>query len=204
MARKEFEEQHLRQLLGDDNLTTIYTLARKYALMGVKLFFNNYGCETSGTKMAKFFSVVKDLYAKGLIDGMGFQMHLTTSYGENCQIGGLAAIFAAYSKLGLSIHITEMDVGCPDPELQAVWNAKVANISKDNPMSEAFMVWGVMDRDSYRPQATPLLFYIHLSMKPAYEACARPIMGPAMPLYYRTGHCHHLCHHEHGLPSCYQ
>ncbi|KAH9121635.1 hypothetical protein AeMF1_006735, partial [Aphanomyces euteiches] len=48
-----------------------------YAPAGVKLFYNDYGCDTPGAKANQCFELVKGLKDKGLIDGMGFQIHLT-------------------------------------------------------------------------------------------------------------------------------
>ncbi|CAK4684928.1 unnamed protein product, partial [Aphanomyces euteiches] len=36
--------------IGSDYVAKIFTLARKYAPAGVKLFYNDYGCDTPGAK----------------------------------------------------------------------------------------------------------------------------------------------------------
>ncbi|KAH9119290.1 hypothetical protein AeMF1_007931 [Aphanomyces euteiches] len=158
-------------VIGPDYVAKIFTLARKYAPPGVKLFYNDYNCEATSAKSNQCFKLVSDLKAKGLVDGMGFQMHLSTKYGENSQIGGQAALFKRYSDIGVTIHVTEMDVGSSDFTLQAQWYGKVATNCQQNPMCEAFVVWGVTDRDSWRPGSTPLLFDSNLKKKPAFNAC---------------------------------
>ncbi|KAH9110297.1 hypothetical protein AeMF1_014848, partial [Aphanomyces euteiches] len=82
-------------VLGPNYITQIFTLARKYAPKGVKLFYNDYGCETPGAKANKCFEVVSGLKSKGLIDGIGFQTHLSTSTNLN----GQAALFKRYSDI---------------------------------------------------------------------------------------------------------
>ncbi|CAK4155095.1 unnamed protein product [Aphanomyces euteiches] len=156
--------------LGPDYVTQIFTLARKYAPAGVKLFYNDYNCDAAGAKADQCFKLVSGLKAKGLVDGMGFQMHLMTQYGENSQMGGMAANFKRYSDLGITIHVTEMDVGTSDFTLQAQWYAQVATNCQQNPKCEAFVVWGVSDKDSWRAQYTPLLFDGNLQKKPAFNA----------------------------------
>ncbi|KAH9119718.1 hypothetical protein AeMF1_007764, partial [Aphanomyces euteiches] len=105
--------------LGPDYVAQIFTLARKYAPKGVQLFYNDYNCDAAGAKADQCFKLVSSLYSKGLVDGMGFQMHLMTQYGATSQMGGMAANFKRYSDLGISIHVTEMDVGTSDFTLQA-------------------------------------------------------------------------------------
>ncbi|CAK4130140.1 unnamed protein product [Aphanomyces euteiches] len=157
--------------IGPDYVAKIFTLARKYTPPGVKLFYNDYNCDAAGAKSNQCFKLVSDLKAKGLVDGMSFQMHLSTQYGENSQIGGQAALFKRYSDIGVTIHVTEMDVGSSDFTLQAQWYGKVATNCQQNPMCEAFVVWGVTDRDSWGPGTTPLLFDSNLKKKPAFNAC---------------------------------
>ncbi|KAH9155610.1 hypothetical protein AeNC1_019223, partial [Aphanomyces euteiches] len=52
--------------IGSDYVAKIFTLARKYAPAGVKLFYNDYGCDTPGAKANQCFNLVKGLKDKGL------------------------------------------------------------------------------------------------------------------------------------------
>ncbi|CAK4501658.1 unnamed protein product [Aphanomyces euteiches] len=158
-------------VIGPDYVAKIFTLARKYAPAGVKLFYNDYGCDTPGAKANQCFELVKSLKAQNLVDGMGFQMHLTMTAGAQNQMGGMAAVFKQYSDIGVTIHVTEMDVGGSNFTEQAQWYHTVATNCQQNPMCEAFVVWGVTDRDSWRPGTTPLLFDSNLQKKPAFDAC---------------------------------
>ncbi|CAK4610168.1 unnamed protein product [Aphanomyces euteiches] len=62
----------------------IFTLARKYAPAGVKLFYNDYGCDTPGAKANQCFELVKGLKDKGLIDGMGVPAFEETAFQRKC------------------------------------------------------------------------------------------------------------------------
>ena len=55
-------------------VTDAFTFARKYADKDVKLFLNDYN-EYAAAKRDRIYQVVKDLYDKGLCDGVGMQSH---------------------------------------------------------------------------------------------------------------------------------
>ncbi|MBN2439924.1 MAG: endo-1,4-beta-xylanase [Spirochaetales bacterium] len=81
---------------------------------GAKLFINDDGISTINPKSNGLYIIVKELLARGIpIHGIGMQMHLTEekvpdyrSMFENIQ---------RFVKLGLEIHITEMDVRIKEP-----------------------------------------------------------------------------------------
>ncbi|KAG9412149.1 hypothetical protein AC1031_015086 [Aphanomyces cochlioides] len=155
-------------VIGPDYVAKIFTLARKYAPKGVKLFYNDYGCDTPGAKANQCFELVKALKAKNLVDGMGFQMHLSS----NQNLAGQADLFKKFSDIGVTIHVTEMDVGGNNQNQQSNVFATVAKNCKANPLCEAFVVWGVSDKDSWRAGENALLFDNNLKKKPQFAACA--------------------------------
>eukprot|EP00937_MAST-01D_sp_MAST-1D-sp2_P004922 g4922.t1 len=86
------------------------------------LFYNEYGAEEAGTaKSDVVYSMVKSMVRRGVpIDGVGLQLHVGTPQGG--QSGGrvinatrVAENIARLGALGLQVHITELDVKCPDP-----------------------------------------------------------------------------------------
>ncbi|CAK4106132.1 unnamed protein product [Aphanomyces euteiches] len=154
--------------IGPDYVTKIFTLARKYAPAGVKLFYNDYGCDFPGFKANQCFKLVSDLKAKGLVDGMGvFQMHVS----ENQNTAGQADLFKRFSDIGVTIHVTEMDVGGSNQQAQANVFKTVATNCQQNPNCEDFVVWGVSDKDSWRTGDNALLFDSNLQKKPQFAAC---------------------------------
>ncbi|CAK4108024.1 unnamed protein product [Aphanomyces euteiches] len=138
--------------IGPDYVAKIFTLARIYAPAGVKLFYNDYGCDTPGAKANQCFNLVKGLKDK-------------------------ADLFKRFSDICVTIHMTEMDVGGSNQQTQATVFATVATNCKANPKCEAFVVWGVSDKNSWRASETPLLFDSNLKKKPAFAACANVIKG---------------------------
>ncbi|CAK4649100.1 unnamed protein product [Aphanomyces euteiches] len=104
---------------------------------------------------------------------MGFQIHLT----QNQNLAGQADLFKRFSDIGVTIHVTEMDVGGNNQQQQANVFGTVAKNCKANPKCEALVVWGISDKDSWRASETPLLFDSNLKKKPAFAACANVIKG---------------------------
>ncbi|KAG9412164.1 hypothetical protein AC1031_015101 [Aphanomyces cochlioides] len=153
--------------LGPDYVTQIFTLARKFAPAGVKLFYNDYGCDTPGVKASQCFKLVSDVKAKGLVDGMGFEMRLSPSQ----NLSGQVDLFKRFSDSGVMIHVTEMDVGGANQEQQINVFRTVCTNCADNPNGEALVVWGVSDKDSWRTGENPLLFDNNLQKKPQYTIC---------------------------------
>ncbi|CAK4461373.1 unnamed protein product [Aphanomyces euteiches] len=153
--------------IGPDYVDKIFTLARKYAPAGVKLFYNDYNCDFPGGKANQCFKLVSDLKAKGLVDGMGFQMHLS----QNQNTAGQADLFKRFSDIGVTIHVTEMDVGGSNQQSQANVYKTVATNCAANPLCEAFVVWGVSDKDSWRSGENALLFDSNLQKKSQFAAC---------------------------------
>ncbi|KAH9079877.1 hypothetical protein Ae201684P_007586 [Aphanomyces euteiches] len=117
-------------VIGPDYVPKIFALARKYAPAGVKLFYNDYGCDIPSPKANQCFELVKSLKAQNLVDGMGFQMHLS----QNQNLAGQADLFKKFSDIGVTIHVTEMDVGGNNQQQQASVFNTVAKNCKANPM----------------------------------------------------------------------
>jgi endo-1,4-beta-xylanase len=113
------------------------------------------------------------------IDGVGMQMH--TWLGGAPPAYELSANMQRLAKLGLEIHITEMDVRLQySTSDQATKLAEQAEIYREVlsvclsvPNCKAFLTWGVSDKYSWIPGFTgkpddPLLFDKGGLPKPAY------------------------------------
>jgi endo-1,4-beta-xylanase len=168
-----------RGLLGADYIENAFKWARE-ADPEVKLFINDFGVETMCPKSDRYYTVIRDLLARGVpIDGIGFQMHLnlgaglsTTSLNQNLQ---------RFAALGLDIHITEMDVSLDRTgvtsttlERQAEMYREVLKVAFSFPEVKAVIFWGASDRHSWlvqphRPKDAPLLFDDAMQPKPAFR-----------------------------------
>ena len=71
------------------------------------LFYNDYATSTNIAKQDKVYSILDDLKANKLIDGVGFQMHNTYLSPTKAQIE--TDLNRAVTK-GLKIHVAELDI----------------------------------------------------------------------------------------------
>lgn len=148
------------------------------------LFYNDYDAEGINAKSDAIYAMVKDFKRRGVpIDGVGLQMHLFKLH----QLpSGVAANIERLAKLGLRVHITEMDVALPinaEGEADAASLAEQANIYHQmaaicarHPACAAFQTWGFTDKYSWIPGSTKgkegagLIFNAAYQRKPAYTA----------------------------------
>ena len=128
------------------------------------LFYNDYNIEEPGPKFTAVLSMVQEFVNSGVpIDGVGFEMHVETSYYPSAT--QLAQNIQALAALGLQVHITEMDVRLPvdasglasssDLQAQAQVYQTVLTTCLQQPTCTAFQVWGVSYNDSWIPSAFP-------------------------------------------------
>jgi endo-1,4-beta-xylanase len=75
------------------------------------LFYNEAEGDTLNRKSDAIYAMVRDFKNRGVpIDGVGLQLHLPRlDYGT----GAVAANLERLTKLGLQVHITELDVALP-------------------------------------------------------------------------------------------
>ncbi len=111
-----------------------------------KLIYNDFNIETVNSKSNAVFNMVSDFKSRGIpIDGIGFQMHLTSG---GIDLASLASNMQRFANLGLDIYITEMDVRYPTPISQTDLNNQatiyrnVLNRSRPHPAVKSFPTWG--------------------------------------------------------------
>lgn len=173
-----------------------------------RLFLNEIFTERNEAKFQAFAALVARLRAQGTpIDGVGIQGHAFAPFaqrfgfqgrGQAMVLAAPAARFAAHlrqmGKLGVELHITEMDVPLVDnhalfPGRGAVRTARRLDRQAETyegftracvlePACKAVVVWGVSDKDSWIPKyfpgfGRPLLFDAWFRPKPAYHGVAR-------------------------------
>jgi endo-1,4-beta-xylanase len=131
------------------------------------LFYNDYNIEGPGPKFTAVYNMVQDFVNRGVpINGVGFEMHLELNGYPNYypSPAGLAQNMQALAKLGIQVHITEMDVRlqltngtASQAQLtqQAQIYQDVMTVCLQQPNCTAFQVWGVSYNDSWIPGAFP-------------------------------------------------
>jgi endo-1,4-beta-xylanase len=170
--------------LGAGYIAEAFTLAHA-ADPDVRLFYNDYGIEGMNAKANAAFELVKGLVEAGVpIDGVGLQMH-TGADDRGPSSAELRTNIQRYAELGLSVHISEMDVNlCALSNSTFAFEAerfrynRIVGTCLEFPECEAVSVWGVGDRYTwlnsddfctdkrYRP--APLLFDEEFARKPAW------------------------------------
>ena len=172
-----------RQKLGDTYIADAFRLARA-ADPQARLFYNDYGGEGMSAKAGRIYDLVSDLISKGVpIDGVGFQMHVSAN--NRPSDDSIAANMRRLAGLGLTIHISEMDVriaGLPGTEQMRLDAQKAAfhdivRVCVLEPRCEAITFWGFTDAHTWLTGDTPLLFNQQYAAKPAYTGVLDALRG---------------------------
>ena len=167
------------QTVGEDFIVKAFEYARKYAPADCKLFYNDYN-EYEDKKMGYIVNILQNLKAKGLVDGMGMQSHITMDYPS---ISMIEKAVRKYTSLGLEVQLTELDVKQPDNSTTALNNqatryqalmTKIADLRKEGLNIGAVVLWGITDATSWIG-GYPLLFDAQYKAKPAFYSIVNNI-----------------------------
>lgn len=152
----------------------------------VTLFINDYNTEQSG-KQARLLALVERMLERGTpVDGVGHQFHVSLS----TPVAALETALDAFTGLGLTQAVTELDVTTGTPVTQAklveqgYFYRDAYRIFRDY-SDELFSVtvWGLTDGRSWRNSSgAPLVFTDTLIAKPAYYG----IVDTELPARLRT------------------
>ena len=158
-----------------------FQTARKVS-PNTKLFYNDYNAEGVYAKAESIYNFVSDLKKRNIpIDGVGLQYHVGAR--EQPSYNKINDLIGRYCKLGLEVHITELDVklqGDQNGQSQAFSNALKACLA--NSCCKAFLVWGVGDNDSWLgANEQALLFNGNYQPKPVYNTLLNILKTSARP-----------------------
>ncbi|ORX56007.1 glycoside hydrolase [Piromyces finnis] len=92
--------------MGQDYVITAFRIARKYAMPGVKLVYNDYNTFMS-EKAKAIYTLLEILKKEDLIDGIGLQSYLGPSWPNRT---GYSDAIKKFSALNLEIQITELTI----------------------------------------------------------------------------------------------
>ncbi len=184
------KDSYWYQVIGPEFVEKAFEYARKYAKPDVKLFYNDFNTEES----AKVLSIVKlaeGLKAKGLIDGIGLQTHITV---DSPSLIDIETSIRKYGELGLELQITELDMGMTEYTEEAYLRqarrykrlfTMLKNLDETGTANITNVTfWGLSDDISWLSKpgkpSYPLLFDQYLLQKPAFWGV---ILSPDIPLY---------------------
>jgi endo-1,4-beta-xylanase len=163
--------------LGPDYVAEAFRLARR-ADPDAQLIYNDYGGEGLNRKSNDVYDLVKDLKERGLVDGVGLQMHISAA--SFPAVADIAANINRLAELGLRVNISEMDVRVRDvPGDAAAKRQRQRQVYRDvvaacvaQPRCEAVTLWGFTDAhswiDGFFGADDPLLFDEQYRAKPAF------------------------------------
>ncbi|PWB27198.1 endo-1,4-beta-xylanase [Flavobacterium sp. HTF] len=158
------------QRMGPDYVKNCFQWAQNAAIAAgdnsLLLFYNDYATSTNIPKQDKVFSIVDDLKASNLIDGIGFQMHNNYLSPTKAQIE--TDLNKAVAK-GLKIHVSELDIQVNQSnDISTFTNERrlaqkekykeIVKIYNALPAANkyALTVWGMKDNESWIPFSTEL------------------------------------------------
>jgi endo-1,4-beta-xylanase len=155
------------------------------------LFYNDYDIENDGPKWDATLALAKDLHAKGLLDGVGFQAHLRIT--EPIYDDQIREHFRQLNALGIQVRITELDVminNAPGTESerlneQANYYWRMTDFCVKAANCDAVNMWSVSDQYSWRTNplygaadSKPTIFDSNYQPKQAYWAMNHALRRP--------------------------
>lgn len=130
-----WRENKFYQIVGPEYVELAFRFAHE-ADPEAELLYNDYSMFHTGRREA-VVALVKDLKSKGLrVDGVGMQAHYGMDYPD---YDAFEESIVAFSKAGVQVHITEMDISVlpfPDPGVGADVRASFEYQDKMNPYAE--------------------------------------------------------------------
>jgi endo-1,4-beta-xylanase len=157
----------------------------------VKLYYNDFGIESTGAKATAAQNLVKSLKARGIkIDGVGLQAHFIV--GKTSSLAAQTANLESFIALGVEVAYTELDIrflSLP-PSDSAIaqqstdyYNTVGACIAAGD-SCVGITLWDFMDKFSWVPNTFPgqgeaLPWDANLNKKPAYYAIVSALGGTA-------------------------
>lgn len=171
------------ELLGPGYIERAFRTARE-ADPDAVLLYNETGAEALGPKSDFVHALASDFVARGVpLDGVGLQMHIDAA--EPPVLADVKANMERLGALGLSVHITELDVSIARVgggaaaalERQAAIYAGVLATCRAVPACRTYTVFGVGDAHAWDElgDASPLLFDEQYRPKPAFIALQRAL-----------------------------
>ncbi|MGC1650560.1 MAG: endo-1,4-beta-xylanase [Candidatus Sulfotelmatobacter sp.] len=148
---------------------------------GAKLFYNDYDAEEMNKKSDAIYAMAKDFKARGVpLDGVGFQAHVSLKFDDPAKLKSFAKNLERFAKLGVELHITELDVRLSDSSpasltAQAKLYGEITTLCVQQPACKVLQTWGFTDKHSwipsfYKGQGWALLWDDRYEQKPAYAA----------------------------------
>jgi endo-1,4-beta-xylanase len=146
-----------------------------------KLFYNDYDAEEVNAKSDAIYAMAQDFKKRGVpLDGIGFQSHVDLYFDDPAKLASYARNLERFAKLGLELHITELDIRLSDSSAaslatQAKLYREITTLCVQQPACKLLQTWGFTDKHSwipafYKGQGWALLWDADYKKKSAYRA----------------------------------
>jgi len=184
--------------LGPEYIEMAFRFAHE-ADSQARLFYNDYGVEGLGRKSDELYELLSELVQRGVpIHGVGLQAHVNVAIPV---AEDLKANLSRLDRLGLEIHLTEVDVGVPQPVTQdrlwkqAILYQRLMDACLGVRSCTAFATWGFTDAHSWVPDhygslGEALPFDAEFRPKLSYKAIAESLKAASA---YRTSSLARTC-----------
>ncbi len=169
--------------IGPEYVTEAFRAARA-ADPDAKLCYNEIGAEVAGPLADAVFGLVADLRREGLIDCVGFQMHVSAATPPSQD--AVRQNLERFATLGVELHVSEMDVDVSkiagDDATRFAEQARifglVARACHAVAACTRFTTWGFTDASTWLGEtARPLPFDGAFQPKPAWNAILAGLSG---------------------------
>ena len=172
------------QIYGNNSfIEKAFRYARQYAPAGCDLYYNDYNEYMANGKKQAIMALAKDLYGKGLLDGVGMQSHVPANATGFAGTVDYLQAMDDYLAIGCDVQVTELDISTEGTkytlEQQATKYAAIykhaVEHNKANKPGQGkvtlVQVWGPNDANTWiKSENRPLLFDTNNQPKPAYNA----------------------------------
>ncbi len=158
------------EAMGEDYIADAFRRTDAIA-PDAELLYNDYDVSFNGPKSDAMYALLQNMLDDNVpVDGVGFQMHLTTSFDRFDEV---AANFQRFADLGLDIYVTELDVAmepsASNDEQAVVFENAVATCLAQ-PACKAAQIWGFTDRYSWLGDRNALILDRNYQPKAAYQS----------------------------------
>src|SRR3984957_8070598 len=120
-----------------------------------KLFYNDYDAEVINKKSDAIYEMAKDFKKRGVpLDGIGLQAHVSLKFDDPAKLVSFAKNMERFAKLGLEIHLTEIDIRLNDStpaslNAEAKLYGEITSLCVQQPSCKLIQTWGFTDKHSW-------------------------------------------------------
>lgn len=168
------------QVYGNNSfIEKAFTYARQYAPKSCKLFYNDYN-EYWDHKRDCIYNMCKNLYNKGVLDGVGMQSHINADWSGFSGMSAYETAMRKYASIGCEVQATELDISVESGKFSDQDQAKkyeaIFKLGMEIPNVTAICVWGPNDANSWLSAGSNALLYNSNNQpKAAYTALTKVV-----------------------------